>query len=591
MKKLVSVLLSVIFLLTAIPVVNVSAADLQWYEIEVENNYSVTITQQNDYAYYCFTPQETGFYTITSQGAPGDAFVYGYDYNREVMGYANSFYGMFFLRLYMEKGKTYYYVITCSYINEDTENSFTFSVEKLRDEDITPMQIGQGYDNINDSGNIYATSSFYSFSPQEDGYYAFYTDSTYANSYAKAYDSEWNCIGEDEDSGKNRNCSLAVFLEKSKTYYFEVTKEPTSYTCVAYIEPTVAVVSFNVLHEPYNRIYYEGFVEETIDFSGLELELIYSDGSKLEWSYDENTEVVGTTISVELVKQHESAYYYSIKAGLSEKLYFALDVLENKVDSISVYSMENISCIENQDGVRHYDQNTDEYYFVYRYTIPEDTKIQINYKNGTSKIVSYGDMGDGLSFECYDDQLSGNYWSVGKHPVTIEYYGATTQIEVEVKETPIAGITVDKEPKIQVPYTSDSFNPADITGLVFTINYKDGTSRTFTDVDYDLMNLKIDGKRYYSYEHKVDKPGVYPASIVYLGFDIEFNVVVLGRGDFDGDGKVTVLDATTLQRYIAGMHTPTYKEKQVADVDRDNVITVLDATYIQRYIAGLELYI
>ena len=54
-------------------------------------------------------------------------------------------------------------------------------------------------------------------------------------------------------------------------------------------------------------------------------------------------------------------------------------------------------------------------------------------------------------------------------------------------------------------------------------------------------------------------------------------------GDADGDGEVTILDATRIQRYLADL-TDDINEK-AADVNGDG-IDILDATYIQRWLAA-----
>ena len=58
-------------------------------------------------------------------------------------------------------------------------------------------------------------------------------------------------------------------------------------------------------------------------------------------------------------------------------------------------------------------------------------------------------------------------------------------------------------------------------------------------------------------------------------------------GDADGDGKVTILDATYIQRKLASLPVESYNAL-AADTDEDGEITILDATYIQRYLAGLS---
>ena len=58
-------------------------------------------------------------------------------------------------------------------------------------------------------------------------------------------------------------------------------------------------------------------------------------------------------------------------------------------------------------------------------------------------------------------------------------------------------------------------------------------------------------------------------------------------GDVDGDGDVTILDATYIQRKLAGLPLDIEFNEVTADADGDGEITILDATAIQRWLAGL----
>jgi hypothetical protein len=58
-------------------------------------------------------------------------------------------------------------------------------------------------------------------------------------------------------------------------------------------------------------------------------------------------------------------------------------------------------------------------------------------------------------------------------------------------------------------------------------------------------------------------------------------------GDVDGDGEVTVQDATVIQRALANMKTPENANLNAGDVDNDGEITSNDVTLILRYKAGL----
>ena len=59
-------------------------------------------------------------------------------------------------------------------------------------------------------------------------------------------------------------------------------------------------------------------------------------------------------------------------------------------------------------------------------------------------------------------------------------------------------------------------------------------------------------------------------------------------GDTDGDGDITSLDVTMIQRHEALMDVPTTLLQHPADVDEDGEVTIADATYIQRFMAFME---
>lgn len=59
-------------------------------------------------------------------------------------------------------------------------------------------------------------------------------------------------------------------------------------------------------------------------------------------------------------------------------------------------------------------------------------------------------------------------------------------------------------------------------------------------------------------------------------------------GDLNGDGDITVVDATLVQKHVVQLETLSPDKQILADVDEDNTISVVDATLIQKYIVQLK---
>lgn len=121
------------------------------------------------------------------------------------------------------------------------------------------------------------------------------------------------------------------------------------------------------------------------------------------------------------------------------------------------------------------------------------------------------------------------------------------------------------------------YNCSSLKSITIPASVKEMTSYTFRYCD----NLTIYGyKGTYAEEFAANN------SIPFVALGSNPGVIC---GDADGDGKVTILDATTIQRHIAELETKSYV-KAAADADNDGMVTILDATAIQRHIAELPAY-
>jgi len=94
----------------------------------------------------------------------------------------------------------------------------------------------------------------------------------------------------------------------------------------------------------------------------------------------------------------------------------------------------------------------------------------------------------------------------------------------------------------------------------------------------------IDGVTIYGYKNTETQRYANDNGIkfVLLGNEPESEI-----GDVDGDGEITVIDATCVQSHMAQLIIIADDSIVFADANKDGVISIMDATMIQRHIAQL----
>lgn len=112
--------------------------------------------------------------------------------------------------------------------------------------------------------------------------------------------------------------------------------------------------------------------------------------------------------------------------------------------------------------------------------------------------------------------------------------------------------------------TALEYNDDDGEGLNFRISYNVNAGETYV--------LQIGAYAYDSSDEAFN-----------VTFNFEPNKEAL-LGDVNGDGEITIVDSTILQKYIVGQTTLDDETLNVADVNKDGAITVVDATLIQKFV-------
>lgn len=73
---------------------------------------------------------------------------------------------------------------------------------------------------------------------------------------------------------------------------------------------------------------------------------------------------------------------------------------------------------------------------------------------------------------------------------------------------------------------------------------------------------------------------------VLLSLIVPANAATIQTGDVNGDGQITIVDATLIQKYLSGIKSNEKFYRQYADFDRSGKIDIVDATMIQKHLSG-----
>lgn len=138
------------------------------------------------------------------------------------------------------------------------------------------------------------------------------------------------------------------------------------------------------------------------------------------------------------------------------------------------------------------------------------------------------------------------------------------------------------------------FTPSQSGSLTFYSTGSRDTCGGLYDSDMTELAYNDDNEedRNFRISYNVNAGETYVLQIgAYTSSDEAFNVTFNFEpnketllGDVNGDGEITVVDSTILQKYIVGQTTLDGETLNVADVNKDGAVTVVDATLIQKFV-------
>lgn len=601
-KKSIAIIICMVMVLCAMPVASFSA----YNDISLDTYYNFCSDYADDYAYYEYVPSSSGYYRFYTLGytdtfvevVDSDYYLVGEDDDSGVGYNCNA-------TVYLEKGQRYSFYV--SYF--DSYADFYSCITKVSSTKTTGIAQKNTYEVELDESN---TSRFFKYIARKSGYYVFDSEGSY-DSYGILYDSNWSPIAFSDDEGYSSDFYIQCYLEEGQTYYLEATQYDafdydTYYISVA---ATTVVTDIEIVEYPENNIcYYDDYGDilvESLYLDGLKLKLTYSDGKEVYWEYWDGY-IEGSNIDMTWDYDESGSLIFEIWTPFDYE-FFNLDERPNPVKSISVRKEPELYYYQYTGGYydTEYDYEYDSEFEYYSYYVPDlsDVELLVKYKDGTSQILSPYDYIDGKPFSCYTSQSGYTPWKVGgDNLVYIDFFGVETAVNVEIRENPVKSVVLNNPPTATYKIGDETYGfmyddgtylliPCNFSGISITVNFTDGTSKTYDETDFivfdDENSFTVDGYPFELYMIETNGEGTYTTTLDFCGVPIEYDVTVVDsiRGDADMDGAVSVMDATTIQLYKAGLGEISDAGLAVADVDDDGAVSVLDATKIQMFVASL----
>ncbi len=381
-------------------------------------------------------------------------------------------------------------------------------------------------------------------------------------------------VEEDEEG----NLALCVeYGDLSCQYPYEFIESEIDYITPLNTKP--------ILLEAYRDGYYDrlisgenegelAFCYDTVYSESFGFVITYKDGTERVVSVNEEFDLVfedtGEVVAFyELAEKNTQVFYqwapgetYTVEyyfEGVPFEVHF--EVSENPVVSVDYVQLGNADVLHyGVDGYYTYcdHEECDYVYFEFDQTevFPANGDIiTVTYSDGTSEVLEWingwlmSDDGECYNnYIClYDDQYD-NHWTEGEYSFHIRFFGYEDEVNVTVEDREIAGIEISSDSSVTVYENTDGIWVDDgdgneifiydyslySEGVVITVNYDNGS---FDEYYYDSYEgcFIDDYFRYFPYEittsdtqlEEVWGVGEHPISVEIEGFTAYFSVTVI----------------------------------------------------------------
>lgn len=347
----------------------------------------------------------------------------------------------------------------------------------------------------------------FGFTPEADGYYMISADDD---------DISLNLYEESVYDGTNEYYLLEAGVTYEGSVYNWSEENIGCTITITYFEEVVILepVSIEIVKLPSNTTYlldtlYDVWKDECL--SGLELKVVWSDGSESVWSYDENCGFMGTGYVGGFVNEKDDGGYeveIYVSGAEVEPVYFDLNVLDIMAQSIELVDKTPLQIVEYSCGLDMSALGLGFEGWLYMPLAAYDREVVITFSDGSTVNAKPGDVVYGVEILCQDNQggmlmqtQPEGFWSKDTENLVGYLYGELYAVlDVEIIDSPVESIelvgTTENTLKIDEDGNMidrdgqivESFEVL-LEGMELQVNYKDGTSKTFAGEDIEWREI------------------------------------------------------------------------------------------------------
>ena len=222
-----------------------------------------------------------------------------------------------------------------------------------------------------------------------------------------------------------------------------------------------------------------------------------------------------------------------------------ITIVPTTIGSIEVIDDNLPPLIKNTNGMwdTYYDSDEDkyvDYFYYYTDTVYENVKLKITFRDGSpDRIIGMDEVLNGYTPDCYADQFATPWTVDGENIITFYFMGIEAEYSVKIIESPVESITVNSIDFGDIYYNDPDFGyvsggkfyiSAFFQDISFTVNYKDGTVKTYAMADAAESEYDTYFGGYPVYLNFGDEPAVIgknKATLEYMGAEAEFDINVI----------------------------------------------------------------